>query len=202
MAATDILTEAEAQEAINATDAAAHLTELRRAVSAVSQAIDAACGPVVAREVTEVHVGGGTRIWPHEPPVLSVTTLTEFDGTTQTALTDETPFGTVGGTTGFVIGAGWIERRSGGSAYDFAGQVQVVYQAGRFAATAEVGDRWKYAAGAILQRLWKREGSAWAYSPDFYANSDEQVAGPQFFRAVAPMIDEFLWDEKRPPAIA
>ena len=202
MAVTDILTETEALEAINATDAGSNLADLRRAVSAVSQAIDAACGPVVAREVTEVHVGGVSRIWPYQPPVLSVTTLTEFDGTTSTVLTDETPFGTVGGSTGFVVGAGWLERRSGGAAYRFAGQVQVVYQAGRFATTAEVGERWKYAAGAILQRLWKREGSAWAYSPDFYANTDEQAAGPQFFRAVAPMIDEFLWDEKRPPAVA
>ena len=56
----------------------------------------------------------------------------------------------------------------------------------------------------ILRRVWKREGSAWAYSPDFYANTDEStaVSGGAFFRAVQPMIDEWLWDERRTPAVA
>ena len=201
---TDILTEAEAQAAINVTDAGVHATELALAVSAVSQAIDAACGPVVAREVTEVHDGGSSAIWPYESPVLSVTSITEFDGTTSTVLTDESAFGTVHTATGFMLSNGYrIDRRSGGYVYRFGpGQVQVVYQAGRFATTEDVSARFKYAAAAILRRLWKREGSAWAFTPDFYSNSDEQTAGSSFFRAVVPMIDELLPDERKPPAVA
>ena len=204
MAATDILTEHEAQGAINTSDAGANLDDLRLAVSAVSQAIDAACGPVVAREVTEVHTNPGTSIWPYQAPVLSVTSVTEFDGTTSTVLTDESAFGTVGGSTGFVLSDGYrLDRRSGGGAYRFTtGQVQIVYQAGRYATTADVDARWKYAAGAILRRLWKREGSAWAYSPDFYANTDEQASSAAFFRAVEPMIAELLPDQRKPPAVA
>lgn len=203
MAELDILTETEAQAAINVADAGVHADELALAVSAVSQAIDAACGPVVAREVTEVHHGGTGALWPYQAPVLSVTSVTEFDGTTSTALTDESAFGTAGSSTGFVLSDGYrIDRRSGGSHHRFNGQVQVVYQAGRFATTVDVSARWKYAAAAILRRLWKREGSGWAFSPDFYANTDESAAGPSFFRAVAPMIDELLPDQRKPPAVA
>lgn len=204
MAATDILTEAEANEAVNASDVGAHAAELARAISAVSQVIDAMCGPVVARAVTEVHDGAVSTIWPYQPPVLSVTSVTEFDGTTQTVLDDESAFGTVAGSSGFVLSADGfrITRRSGGSAYRFASQVQIVYQAGRYATTDDVGERWKYAAGAILQRLWKREGSAWAYTPDYFTNTDESTVSAGFFRAIAPMVDEFLADQRLPPAVA
>jgi hypothetical protein len=190
----DILTESEAQEAINVADAGSHAGELALAVSAVSQAVDAACGPVVAREVTEVHYGISEAIWPYQAPVLSVTSVTEFDGATSTVLTDESAFGTVATSSGFVLSDGYrIDRRSG----RFVGQVQIVYMAGRFATTEDVSARFKYAAAAILRRLWKREGSAWAYTPDFYANTDEAVAGSSFFRAVEPMIAELLPDERR-----
>lgn len=200
---TDILTGPEAQQAVNST--AAVTAELERAVSATSQAIDAACGPVVARSVTEVHPGGHGTIWLFEPPARSITSVTEFDGTTQTVLTDESAFGTVGGRLGFVLSpSGYaIDRRSGGRPSTFGhGQVQVVYSAGRFADTASVSPKFKQAAANILRRLWKREGSSWAYSPDYYANTDETAAQAGFFRAVQPMIDEWLWDERRAPVIA
>lgn len=209
MAATDILTEGEALTAINVTTLpASQLTELATRISAVSQAIDAYCGPVVARTVTEVHDGGYSSVWLREAPVLSITSVTEFDGTTSTVLADESAFGTVGGSSGFALAADRhsIERRSSGSVYGFpaGGQVQVVYSAGRFADTAAVTAKWKEAASDILRRVWKREGSAWAYSPDFYANTGEEgaITGSSFFRAVEPMIAEWLWDERRAPAIA
>lgn len=206
MATLDILTESEAQQAVNTADAGSHADELRLAVTAVSQAIDAACGPVVARTVTEVHDGGISSIWPYDAPILSVTSVTEFDGSTSTALTNESVFGTVGGATGFVLSDAYrIDRRSGGRSHYFThGHVQVVYVAGRYANTAAVEARWKYAAASILRRLWKREGSSWAYSPDFFANTDEAAVttGASFFRAVDPMIAEFLPDERKPPAVA
>ena len=208
MAATDILDDTEALAAINSSDAGDHFPELARRVSAISQAIDAYCGPVVARTVTEVHdTDRASTLWLRQAPVLTITSVTEFDGTTQTVLTDESTFGTVGGSTGYVLDADRysIGRRSGGLAYPFStGQVQVVYQAGRFADTASVSARFKEAASDVLRRVWKREGSSWAYSPDFYANTDEgaTVTASGFFRAVEPMIAEWLWDERRAPAIA
>lgn len=207
MAATDILTPAEGEAAINASGGVGdHTAELARRISAVSQAIDAYCGPVVARTVTEIHRDPGATIFLAEP-ALSITSVTEFDGTSSSVLTNESVFGTVGGASGFVLSAdgGRIERRSGGVAYRFTtGDVQVIYQAGRFADTESVSARFKEAASDILRRVWKREGSAWAYSPDFFANTDEgaAVTGSGFFRAVEPMIAEWLWDERRAPAIA
>ena len=197
---TDILTEPEAATALNVSDIIADTAQLAMAVSAVSGAIDAACGPVVARKVTEIHAGGSRSIWPHQAPVLSVTSIAEFDGTIETVLTDESAFGTVGGTSGFTLDPSGhrIERRSGGSSSTFpAGAVQVVYEAGRFATTVDVSAKFKQAAANILRRVWKREGSAWAFSPDFYANAEESVSQAGFFRAVQPMIDEWLWDERQ-----
>ena len=208
MATTDILTNAEALAAINAPSlAAGPAGELVTLVSAVSGVIDSYCGPVVAREVTEIHAGGSSTIWPHQAPVLSVTSLTEFDGSTETVLTDESAFGTVGGASGFVLSPDGLSigRRVSGNAYYFgAGTIEVVYQAGRFASTATVSPKFKAAASGILRRLWKREASSWAYSPDFFANTDEgaAVTGSGFFRAVEPMVAEWLWDERRAPAIA
>lgn len=198
--ARDILTEAEALSAVNISDAGDHAEELGRAVTAVSLVIDAACGPVVARTVTEIHAGGMAAITPYQWPVLSITSVTEFDGTTQTVLTNESIFGTAATAGGFLLTPTMnrLERHPG---YLFASRVQLVYQAGRFADTASVDARWKYAASAVLQRLWKREGSAWAYSPDFFANSEEATASGQFFRAVRPMLEELLPDQLRSTVI-
>jgi hypothetical protein len=209
VAATDILSTEEAKQSINVADIGDHATELARRISAVSQAIDSYCGPVVAREVTEIHDGGSRWIWPRQAPVLTVTSLTEFNGSAPQSLIDEGAFATVGTAYGYaVVDDGYrIERRTTGHASTFinrAGSVELVYQAGRFADTASVSAKFKEAAGDILRRVWKREGSAWAYSPTWSANTDEAAAvvGSEFFRAVEPMINEWLWDERRLPAIA
>lgn len=212
MALLDILTSAEATRAALHGDAAgAHGEDIARMNTAVSVLIDELCGPVVHRTVTEYHDGGQSVIWPRQTPLSTVTTVKEWDGTTLTTLTADT-WGTAGNADGYLIeqsgsyahDARIYRRSSGSNAYFGTGHrsVELVYVAGRAATTADVSARFKEAAAAILRRMWKREGSSFAYTPDFYANTDEAAATMPFFRAVVPMVDEFLADERKPPSVA
>ena len=181
---------------------------LAQIITSVSRILDQEIGPVVNRTVTEEHPGLHTAIWPRQTPISSVTTLKEWDGTTLTALTEDT-FGTAGADDGFKIvkTGGYahgqrIERRSGGLLAHFAREVQLVYVAGRAANTAAVDARIKEAASEILRRLNKREGGIWAASPDLLSNLDGGNVSPGFFRAVKPMIEETLHDEMKLPGLA
>lgn len=200
MAVTDILTEDEALVAINMVGSGGdHVLELALWVSAISEAIDAKCGPVVVRTVTDEirYPNGGTFTTLHTP-IYSVSALTEYVSGTGTVLTAE-DFDTVG--TYRVVGSGHdvaIERRSGWGGYAYTGLVKITYTAGRYATTEAVGAKFKLAAASILRRLWAREAPAWARGGDMFGT--EPAVG--FFKAVDPMIEEFLADELKPPAIA
>lgn len=202
----DILDEQEAKRAALGTDSAggSHIDQIGRANTAVSRRIDALCGPVVAREVTEIHEVDGGVIWPHQTPVLSVTSVTEWDGTTQTALAADT-WGSAGAANAyFVDGAGHgvqVLRRSSGSAYRFGPSVRLVYQAGRFGSTATVDELWKEAAAEVLRRLWNREAGAWARAADPF-DAGDGMGTSRLFRAVDYVVDELLGHEKLPPGIA
>ena len=196
MALTDILTEDEALAAINMVGSgASHALELGMWVSAISEAIDAACGPVVVRTVSETLDAAGGVLFLTQYPVDSVTTVTEYVSGTGTVLTAEST--TVAG--GYLLRNGILARRSSFATINWHGQVTVTYEAGRYATTAEVGAKFKLAAASILRRLWAREASAWSRGGDPFA---EAGAGPGFFRVAEPMIQEFLGDELRAPAIA
>jgi hypothetical protein len=200
MADTDILTEDEALEAINMVGSGgSHAIELAMWVSAISEAIDAACGPVVVRTITDEiqYPNGGTFATSHTP-LYSVSSLTEYVSGTGTVLTAE-DHDTVG--TYRIVGSGHdtvIERRSGWGGYAYTGLVKITYVAGRYANTEAVGAKFKLAAASILRRLWTREASAWSRGGDVFG-VEPQVG---FFKVADPMIKEFLADELLPPAIA
>jgi len=202
----DVLTLAEARLAISVPDG--HTAEIEQLVTAVSRAIDDACGPVVNRTVTEYHDGGGAAIWPRQSPVSSVTTLKEWDGTTETTLTADS-WGTVGNADGYLIEQSGsyahdvrIYRRSGGMNYTFtAGRrsIELVYVAGRAADTASVDPKFKSAAAAILRDLWSRAAGAWARAEDPFVEGGLSVS---LSNAVQKVVSGQIPSEKRPPGIA
>lgn len=212
----DLLTLAEAYTAVNdptnaqaAADGAEGTrdTEMGQWVTAISQRIDDICGPVVSRAVSDVFDGTPSvaTLYPRQTPVYSITSLTEYASTTATVLTAETNAAKqadgyqVGGYGGHHVKV--LRMTSGAPAY-FAGgyrNIELEYQAGRFANTAAVSAKFKEAAASILRRLWSREASAWSRGGDPFA---EGGAPSGFFRAVDPMVAEFLADEILPPAVA
>ena len=205
----DILTEAEAQRAALSSDTTGHETQIARMVTAISTRIDEMCGPVVNRTVTEYHDGGLATIWPRQTPVSSVTTLEHWDGATTTTFTEDT-WGTAGNVDGFLVEQSGsyahdsrIYRRSSGSnALWPSGHrtIRLVYVAGRAATTDDVSAKFKECAADILRRAWTREAGAWARGGDPFLEAGAGTTG--FFKAIDPMIAEWLRDELKPPGIA
>lgn len=129
-------------------------------VVSVSRLLDKACGPIVKRTVTdESHDGGSTFIILDHFPVLSVTSVTEYQGTSAVSLTEETP--TTSPSQGFLLGrGGMLHRRSGKCDWMFyrgRSNVVVTYVAGRYDDTASVDERFKRAALITLRNLWSKE---------------------------------------------
>lgn len=145
---------------------------LAQKITAVSRRLDRLCGPIVQRTVTdEVHPGGCPSIRVRRWPVASFTTVTEYDATTPTVLTQE-DFDTQP-TNGFLperwestptaVFNGIIWRRSSGYGawFPFGPEaIKVTYVAGRAATTAAVDPVFKEAAGIALKNLWRTMESA------------------------------------------
>lgn len=196
---TDILSLGEAYDAINIPSATGHDDELRRWITAVSDFIDERCGYVVQRTVTdEAHDGGEPSIEPTHTPVVSVTSVTEYDGTVSQTLTAET--NSTKPTYGYFLDRFdphycVIWRRSSNADTTFPsgrGNVVVTYEAGRYASTADVAPRFKEAAAAMLRRLYQRESGAWAKGSDPFTPGSSG-----FFKALEPVLDEYLHDQVR-----
>lgn len=153
----DVVTLAEAEADLGDQDD----TLLAAYITSVSRLLDKVCGPIVQRTVTsEVHDGGMGTIRLDEWPVASVTTLTEYQGTTAVTLTAEAVTTSPGN--GYIaeLGTGTIYRRSGKLDWTFyPGRANVVctYVAGRYASTAAVDSRFKRAALITLRNLWQKE---------------------------------------------
>lgn len=131
MSDTDIVDLAEAKAELNIT-VDTYDTILSRWITAISELVDAACGPVVVRTVTaEAHNGGGSVLFLRQYPVLSVTTVTEYASGTPTTLTAEAL--DTAGTFRFDANLGTVTRRSSWNNYPFAASgVLVTYKAGSF----------------------------------------------------------------------
>lgn len=169
-------------------------------ITGLSRRIDELCGPVVARSLTELHDGGDSYIRPFKTPVYSVTTLTEYDNTTGTVLSVESNSSKPANA--YLIDRNsalsnlvYLLRRSSNADSTFPSgrrNVELVYQAGRYANTAAVDAKFKMAAGAILRRLWDREAGAWARG----ANPLEAAEpGSRFFNAIQHVVNEQLAGE-------
>lgn len=197
MSDLNLLTRTEAYTAINDPATAAEESSLRDLevidiwVPALSRRIDELCGPVVTRTITETHSGNGRdKLYLRTPPAVSITSVT-VDG-------DEIASGgyDLDNDNRFLA----ILYRTTSTWPDGRRNIVVEYEAGRYADTATVGPLFKMAAGAILRRMWSREAGAWARGGDPFAEAGAGSVG--FFKAVDPMVHEFLGDEMRPPAVA
>lgn len=210
MAARDLLTLEEGRRAVNLPNPAsvnAQDTDLQLYITGISGRVDKLCGPVVQRAVTgERHNGGCDKVLLRLQHVAEVTAVTEWSGTTETTLTAETDGSKP--STGYLLDTGdsdiyaWVYRRSGNADARFpVGRRNVIvdYTAGRYADTASVDETFKLAAASVLRRIWKRESSSWAQSPDFFDSTENPAPSLGFFKAVDPMIKELLADELLPP---
>jgi hypothetical protein len=194
VATLDILTEAEGSAAINA-GAVVH-AELPGLITGISGQIDDLCGPVVAREVTEYHDGGRESILLRTSPIMSVTSVTEYDSAgTSTTLTAATP--STKPADGYLLDSrgliAQIFRRSGGGRATFTigeQNVVVVTSAGRFADTASVDEMFKSAAKSILRAVWQQEAPRWAQQSDFI--DDSEVGLVSSYVSVADMVKRRL----------
>lgn len=203
----DLLTLAEAKTALNMSGST-HDTELAQWITAISRRIDKLCGSVVQRTVSSETLDGGTSsIRPVKAPISSVTTLTEYSGTTATVLTAETNASKPDDS--YMLesyGGDWdwvIRRRAGNTDGTFAvgrRNIDLAYVGGRYADTASVDAKFKLAAGAILRRLWQREQGAWARGADPFEVGAGGMGTVGFFKAVDPMVTELLHEELRPVA--
>jgi len=130
--------------------------ELAGYITAVSRMLDEKCGPIVQRTITAEEVDAKSGLaslkW---YPVLSVTTVTEYSGTTSTVLTQQTP-GTAPAS-GYRVDkpTGMLTRYSAGTPCWFAPVVVVTYVAGRYTATSTVDRKFVRAAVLTIVEQWR-----------------------------------------------
>lgn len=163
----DVLTLPEARAAINlgASDTSQD-AKLPPFITAVSRRLDLLIGPIVQRTVNnEAADGGRSYIDLTFSPISSVTSVTEYAGTTGTALslssnTSQPATGYLLKLNAFGFYTGRLYRRSGNADGWFPegrGNVVTTYVAGRYADTASVDPKYKQAASFMLANLFRRE---------------------------------------------
>lgn len=162
----DVLTLNEGKAAVRiATTDTRYDTDLAGVITAVSRILDRRYGPVVQRTITdEVHEGYGDGLTLRYGPITSITSITEYSGTTGSVLTVSTPG--VQPAAGYQLArwhtatapySGRIIRTAGGYRRLFNGPVVVTYVAGRFANTAAVDALWKDAAKVMVKNRWRAD---------------------------------------------
>lgn len=215
MATLDLLTLDEAQDAINMTGpGTANLDSLAMWVTAVSMRIDALCGPVVQRSITEVfdpassgtgyNLGDGNYnvyggLIPRlKTPVVSVTSITEYPYGVANVLTGQT-LTTAGDY--LVDPYGRILRRYGWFDFPWRGRVSVTYLSGRYTSTASVDARFKATAGACLSAIWPAQAAVWAAAPNPMAAAGAAPGSLGVGDSVKGWVSTLLVDEMLPPGV-
>lgn len=168
MATLDVLTLAEAKEAVKLKQNNARDAELTHWVTAVSERLDELVGPVIQRPVTDELDGGDCSVFLSAYPVTSVTSVTEYDRT-GVEHPRELETNTAKPAVGYKLKkysadpallGNEITARYYGETDQFVsgeGNVVVVYTAGRFVDTASVAERFKAAARLMLKNVWRSE---------------------------------------------
>lgn len=165
----DVVTLAEAKTLLNLTGTGTQYdSELEGWITAASRRLDKLVGPVVRRTITdEEHDGGVARIFLYYHPIFSITSVTEYDGTTSTTLTAETnaskpddAYKVDRYSEDRAYLSSIVNRRSAGADAVFPtgrGNVLVTYVPGRFATTAAVDERFKKGVGLMLLNFWRSQ---------------------------------------------
>lgn len=159
---TDILTLTEAKKALAIdTNFSENDSLIQTYIEAISARLDDECGPIVQRTITqETHSGGKNTIYLYKRPVASITTLTEYDGTTPTVLTAHTNSTQTSDQYLLESNKGTIRRMDSGTPTLFIegyNNIVVTYVAGRYASTSEVTEKFKLAASITLAHIWRSE---------------------------------------------
>jgi hypothetical protein len=167
MATLDVLTIDEAADAVDVPGQSS--SKLGATVTAVSRRLDELVGPIVVRTIADERhpfSNGRCSIAARRFPIASVTTATEYDaGGAATVLTVETA--TSKPADSFLLRPTLAEpelglfgpavyRRAGGREATFEQEIVLTYEAGRFATTQDVDERYKEAARITLANLWQR----------------------------------------------
>lgn len=195
MATNDILTLAEARLAVRVPTGQA--TELEAMVTGLSTMVDDLCGPVVARAVTEVVSGPYSGpILLTSTPVLSITSVVEHVGTTNTTLdADDYQLETSGHLARlFARSAGYDTTWTRGSR-----NYTVTLSSGRYANTTAVGYSWKERFRSLLAAKWQYESAAWQRNRGDFPT--DELGAPMWFDAEA-RIRELFASDLLPPGIA
>lgn len=163
----DVLSLEEAKEAVRrgASDDR-YDNVIARLVTTVSRRLDEAIGPVVSRTVTDERATGWrTKLELSHGPILSVSSVVEYQSGTGVTLTQETHASVP--SDGYLperyapnpalLSGVLIRRVSGHDAcwWEGHGNVLVTYVAGRVADTTSVDARHKEAAVLMLRNLWR-----------------------------------------------
>ena len=160
MAANDILTFGEAKAALAQDQLNSDDTEkINSIITSVSTRLDQVCGPIVTRNISvEKHDGGESIIYLRNRPVYTITSCTEYTGTTAQVLTAQS--NSVQTTNNYLLDTkkGTLERMSNGYCDWFPQgkqNIEVVYVAGRYASTGTVSELFKEAASLFLVHVFK-----------------------------------------------
>jgi len=140
---TSLVTLDDVHSHLNLPDSSAD-AEIMGFIEAATAYVEFQTGPIIPKQFTEVHDGGGPSIVLDNPPVLSVESVTEYVGATGYTLT-QSELGSPTGAYAFSIddaARGILTRRwSGGLVGPFVGgvkNVQVTYTAGRASVPADI----------------------------------------------------------------
>jgi len=195
---TALVTLAETRAHLNFTADTSHDTELQGFIDDVQPVIEDIVGPVVNATFDEWYDGGAQVISLRHRPIVSVTSVTEYVGTSTYPLTQiATP--DLGSTYSYTFEPGGrLIRRSSGGLRAFAsgaGNVHVVYVAGRAAVPANV----RLATLELIRHLYQL--SQQGGRPSFGAAGEEGPWAPAGF-AVPTRVIELLSPNRRHPSIA
>jgi hypothetical protein len=161
--------------------------ELQSYIDAVTAPVEDYCGAVLQQTVTnEQHnsVAGSSLLVLRNERVASVTSVTEYVGTTGYTLTQITTPAQAAAYT-YILDGTVLHRMGGGGASVFTGPVYVTYVAGFTSVPAAIN----LAARIIVQHLWRTQNGG----ADLPALSDEETIGlPGFSFAIPTRAKELL----------
>lgn len=191
----DVISRDLAYEALPGLKGSANANRIDGLVTAVSRRLDQACGPIVARLVTETFRGesGGTlflegKPFAATPPVAPIVSESWSNEAAVTVLAADYLIEDDGS-------AGRLTRWAG----YWRSRVTVTYTAGRYATTAAVQEPFVTAAGMLLQHLWRpaNGGGSETYglAPGFLATGIPSFGFPNSVR-------DLLAGELLPMAVA
>jgi len=142
VADTDLATLAQVKQHLNIpSGTTTHDSELSAFIEAMTAVVEQITGPVVLQQVVERHHGGQRHITLLRPPVASITSVAEGG---ETVAAD-----------GYVLSDAGLLYRASGRWYPGTSNIEVTYQAGRVAATADVPASIRHAALELLAVNWR-----------------------------------------------